>query len=352
MFSRTTIQEMDVRVTPGRSAARTGVLLVNLGTPDKPTPGAVRRYLRAFLGDSRVVEIPRLLWKPLLEGVVLPFRPRRVAKAYAAIWHHDTDESPLRYYTRRQGERLQQRFAQGSLDIEVAWAMRYGEPSVERGIDRLMAANCTEIILAPLYPQYSATTTATVNDAAFAHLAQLRDQPGIATIHDFHDHPAYIDGVAESLSRAMAVGSRPDHLLVSFHGLPERNGVLGDPYAKQCRATAERVRRVLHLSEAGYSVAFQSQFGRQKWVGPSTQSEVVRLAKSGVRHLMIIAPGFMADCLETLEEVRVEIRDLFVKAGGERLTYVPCLNDSDSAIDVLEAVVLDRLVGVPTANRR
>ncbi|MEI9984155.1 MAG: ferrochelatase [Aliidongia sp.] len=351
MFSKAIIQKTNVPVTPGRSAAQTGVLLVNLGTPEQPTPGAVRRYLRAFLGDPRVVEMPRLLWKPLLEGVVLPFRPARVAKAYASIWHHETNESPLRYYTRRQGNRLHERFAQDRRNIEVAWAMRYGEPSIERGIDELMAAGCTEIILLPLYPQYSATTTATVNDVAFAYLAQLRDQPSITTIHDFHDHPAYIEAVASSLSRAMLDGPRPDYLLMSFHGLPERNGALGDPYAGQCRATAERVRQVLHLSEAGYSVAFQSQFGRQKWVGPSTQTEVVRLAEAGVRHLMIAAPGFMADCLETLEEVRVEIRDLFVEAGGERLTYVPCLNDSDGAIDVLEAIVLERLVSVATIYR-
>jgi protoporphyrin/coproporphyrin ferrochelatase len=343
MLSSTIIRETGIPVIHGRSAARTGVLLVNLGTPEQPTPDAVRRYLRAFLGDPRVVEMPRLLWKPLLEGAVLPFRAARVAKAYASIWHRDTDESPLRYYTRRQSAALQQRFAWDRGDIEVAWAMRYGEPSIERGIDRLMTAGCTEIILVPLYPQYSATTTATVNDVAFAYLARLRDQPGITTIHDFHDHPAYIGAIAGSLSRAMSDAGRPDHLLVSFHGLPERNGALGDPYAEQCRATAEHVRQALHLAGAGYSVAFQSQFGRQKWVGPSTLAEVVRLAEGGVRHLMIVAPGFMADCLETLEEVRVEIRDLFLGAGGERLTYVPCLNDSDEAIDVLEAVVLDRL---------
>ena len=322
---------------------RPGILLVNLGTPERPTPEAVRRYLRAFLGDPRVVELPRLLWKPILEGLVLPFRPARVARAYASIWHRGTDESPLRFYTRRQGERLQERFQQARRNIEVAWAMRYGEPSIERGLDQLIGTGCTEITLLPLYPQYSGTTTATVNDAAFAHLARLRDQPGLTTIHDFHDHPAYIDALATSLSRAISDGPRPDHLLASFHGLPERNGVLGDPYAEQCRATAERLRQRLHLGDTGYSVAFQSQFGRQKWVGPSTQAEVVRLAKAGIRQLMVIAPGFMADCLETLEEVRVEIHDLFVGAGGERLTYVPCLNDSDGAIDVLEALTLERL---------
>jgi ferrochelatase len=325
------------------SIRRRGVLLVNLGTPERPTPEAVRRYLRAFLGDPRVVELPRLLWNPVLEGIVLPFRPAHVARAYASIWHRDTDESPLRFYTRRQGERLQERFQETRRDIDVAWAMRYGEPSIERGLDQLLAAGCTEITLLPLYPQYSATTTATVNDAAFAYLARLRDQPGLTTIHDFHDHPAYIDALAAGLSQAISDGRRPDHLLVSFHGLPERNGALGDPYAEQCRGTAERLRQRLDLGDTGYSVAFQSQFGRQKWVGPSTQAEVVRLAKAGIRQLMVIAPGFMADCLETLEEVRVEIRDLFVGAGGERLTYVPCLNDSGGAIDVLEAITLDRL---------
>jgi protoporphyrin/coproporphyrin ferrochelatase len=346
MSTSPSVRKFSAPVMSGASSARPGVLLVNLGTPERPTPKAVRHYLRAFLGDPRVVELPRLLWKPMLEGVVLPFRPARIARAYASIWHRDTDESPLRHYTRRQSERLQQRFAQEFRTIEVAWAMRYGEPSIEHGLGQLAAAGCTEILLLPLYPQYSATTTATVNDVAFAHLAKLRDQPSITTIHDFHDHPAYIDALASSLRRAMSDGPQPDHLLVSFHGLPERNGALGDPYAEQCRGTAERLRQRLHLTDTGYSVAFQSQFGRQKWVGPSTQAEVVQLAKAGVRHLMVIAPGFMADCLETLEEVQVEVRHLFVGAGGEQLTYVSCLNDSDGAIDVLESVVLDRLGGV------
>ena len=317
--------------------ARIGVLLVNLGTPDAPTAASVRRYLAQFLSDRRVVEIPALLWQPILRGVILAVRPRKSAHAYAQVWTEQG--SPLAAITKRQTEALQRLLGD---DISVAHAMRYGQPAIAPAIDALMAEGCRRILVAPLYPQYCAATTATVVDAANAHLATLRWQPTLRFLPPYPDEAAYIEALQTSLEQGLeALDFVPDTIIASFHGMPERTLRLGDPYHCQCRKTARL------LSEAigrPVEVAFQSRFGRAKWLEPATDATLERLGREG-RSVAIFAPGFAADCLETLEEIAIRGREQFVAAGGQNFAYLPCLNDSAPGMAMLETLVRRELAG-------
>jgi ferrochelatase len=323
---------------PPVAAPRIGVLLVNLGTPDAPTPAAVRRYLKQFLSDRRVVELPVLLWQPILRGIILNTRPRKSAHAYAQVW---TDEgSPLAAITARQARALQ---AQLGDTVLVRHAMRYGRPAIDAVLDEMMAAGCHRILVAPLYPQYCSATTATVIDAAHDHLAGLRWQPALRSLPPYHDDAAYIGALKQSVEAQLAaLDFEPEALLASFHGMPERTLHKGDPYHCHCVKTARL------LSEAigqPIAVSFQSRFGRAKWLEPATDATIARLAGEGVKRLAIVAPGFAADCLETLEELAMQGRDAFVAAGGTQFAYLACLNDSAPGMAMLEALVRRELGG-------
>jgi protoporphyrin/coproporphyrin ferrochelatase len=323
---------------PTIKAPRIGVLLVNLGTPEAPTGPAVKRYLKQFLSDKRVVEIPALIWQPILRGLILNTRPKKSAKAYAKVW---TDKgSPLAFFTAAQAEGLASRMA-GVADVR--YAMRYGEPAIAKQLAAMKADGCERILIAPLYPQYSGATTATVQDEAFRALAEMRWQPSLRTLPPYHDGPLYIDALKSSLEASLAkLDFTPDVILTSFHGMPERTLTLGDPYHCQCRKTARL------LSEAmgrPLEVSFQSRFGRAKWLDPATDITLERLAKEGKRKLAIFAPGFSVDCLETLEELAIQGHEQFEAAGGTHYAYLPCLNDGAPGMDMLEAIVRRELAG-------
>lgn len=325
---------------PGHTAipdARLGVLLVNLGTPDAPTAPAVRRYLAEFLSDRRVVEIPALLWQPILRGIILPLRPKKSAHAYAQIWTEKG--SPLAAITQRQAAALQEGLG---ADIRVAYAMRYGRPAIGPAIDALMTAGCRRILIAPLYPQYCAATTATVVDAANAHLATLRWQPTVRFLPPYHDHPDYIAALKGSIAASLAtLDFDPDVLVASFHGMPQRTLDRGDPYHCQCRKSARLLSEALGRP---VEVAFQSRFGRAKWLEPATDATLERLGKDG-KSVAILAPGFAADCLETLEELAIRGKEQHRAAGGGDFAYLPCLNDSRPGVDMLTAMIQRELAG-------
>ena len=314
-----------------------GVLLVNLGTPDAPTAASVRKYLAEFLSDRRVVEIPDLLWQPILRGIILPFRPRKSAEAYAQVW---TDEgSPLAAITRRQTAALQ---AALGPDVAVSYAMRYGQPAIGTAIDALFAAGCRRLLVAPLYPQYCGATTATVTDAVNAHLAGLRWQPTMRFLPPYPADPAYIGALKARIETGLAaLDFAPDVLLASFHGMPERTRTLGDPYHDQCRTTARLLAEALGRP---IEVAFQSRFGRARWLEPATDATLARLGSEG-RSVAVVAPGFAADCLETLEELAIRGKEQFTAAGGSAFAYLPCLNDDTTGMAMLEALVRRELAG-------
>ncbi|MBK6707011.1 MAG: ferrochelatase [Sphingomonadales bacterium] len=323
---------------PPAKPRRIGVLLVNLGTPDAPTPSAVRRYLKQFLSDRRVVEIPALIWQPILRGIILNVRPRKSAANYAKIWM--PQGSPLAVYTRAQSEGLQARLGDA---IDVRYAMRYGEPAIARQLEAMKADGCDRILLAPLYPQYSGATTATVVDEAFRALAAMRWQPALRTLPAYHDDPAYISALAASLNAELAaLDFEPHAIVASFHGMPERTLHLGDPYHCQCQKTARLLSDALGKP---LTIAFQSRFGRAKWLEPSTEDTIRQLASQGETKIAIFAPGFSADCLETLEELAMQGREQFEEAGGERYAYLPCLNDSEAGMAMLETLVRRELSG-------
>ena len=322
---------------PPIAGSRVGVLLVNLGTPDAPTHGAVRRYLGEFLSDRRVVELPSLLWQPVLRGIILNVRPQKSARAYAEIWTEDG--SPLAAITRRQAAALQS--ALGN-PVVVAHAMRYGTPGIAPAIDALLTAGCRRILLAPLYPQYCSATTATVVDAVNAHLANLRWQPAVRVMPPYFDEPAYIAALAESVVTGLgALDFEPDVLLASFHGMPERTLRLGDPYHCQCRKTARLLGDAL---ERPVAVAFQSRFGRAKWLQPATDAILETLGLEG-KSVAIVAPGFAADCLETLEELAIRGKAQHAAAGGKAFAYIPCLGDSAQGSAMIAAQVRRELGG-------
>ena len=317
---------------------RVGVLLVNLGTPDAADTRAVRRYLAEFLSDRRVVELPPLAWQPILRGVILPTRPKKSAHAYKQVWREDG--SPLAAITREQATALADAFGPG---VTVDWAMRYGRPSIGDRIEALQSAGCTRILLAPLYPQYCAATTATANDKAFAALAQLRWQPAIRTLPPYYDDPGYIEALRASVADGIAaLDFEPDAVIASFHGMPARTLALGDPYHCHCQKTARLLGEALGRDLV---VAFQSRFGPAKWLGPATDKTLEALAGKGVRRVAIVAPGFSADCLETIEEIGVENAGYFRESGGEHFAHIPCLNDSPDGMRVIQAIVDRELMG-------
>jgi ferrochelatase len=323
---------------PPVPASKIGVLLINLGTPNSPEPGSVRLYLKEFLSDPRVVEIPQLVWQPILRGIILTTRPKKSAHAYKQVW---TDEgSPLAAITARQSKALQGAFGE---HVIVDHAMRYGKPAISEKIDLLKAAGCERILIAPLYPQYCAATTATANDEAFAHLRGLRWQPAVRTLPPYHDDPAYIEALRSTLEEGLAaLDFEPQAILASFHGMPQRTLELGDPYHCHCRKTA---RLLSEASGRELIVAFQSRFGRAKWLEPATDRTLEALPGRGVTKVAILAPGFSADCLETLEELAIRGRDSFLAVGGTRFAYLPCLNDSPAGLEMLRSILGRELEG-------
>lgn len=324
---------------------KVGVLLVNLGTPDGTDFTSMRRYLREFLTDKRVIEWPRALWYPILFGIVLRTRPRKVGKAYEEIWNKDLDESYLRTYTRSQAELMVKTFADRP-NVIVDWAMRYGQPSIVSRIEALKAAGCEKILLFPLYPQYAAATTATVNDKAFEAFLKMRWQPALRTVPPYHDDPVYIEALATSVKKHYStLDWEPDLLITSFHGIPQSYFRKGDPYHCQCMKTARLLREKLGLPKDKLMVTFQSRFGPEEWLQPYTDKTVEKLAKDGVKKIAIMNPGFVSDCLETLEEIAGEAGEIFLHNGGEKFTHIPCLNDSAEGMSVLEHVVRRELGG-------
>jgi protoporphyrin/coproporphyrin ferrochelatase len=332
---------------PGLPPARIGVVLANLGTPDATDYWSMRRYLGEFLSDRRVIDYPRWKWQPLLQLIILSKRPFTSGANYRRIWDRETDESPLRRVTREQARAVAARFGERYGDrVVVDFAMRYGNPSTPSVIARLAAAGCDRIAFFPLYPQYSATTTATANDQAFRALMELRRQPAFRTVPGYHDHPLYIEALAQSVEAAYAdLPRRPDLLVTSYHGMPERYLREGDPYHCFCRKTSRLLRERLGWPEDEVVVAFQSRFGTEEWLKPYTVEEVARLAGAGKRHIAVAAPAFSADCVETLEEIEGEIRHAFVAAGGESFTYIPCLNAGPAHVEMMVAILERELAG-------
>ncbi|WP_213980163.1 ferrochelatase [Sphingomonas sp. dw_22] len=323
---------------PAVPPRRIGVLLVNLGTPDAPEAGAVRRYLGEFLSDRRVVEIPQILWQPILRGIILRTRPKKSAHAYRQVWREDG--SPLAAITREQAKALEGAFGP---DVIVGHAMRYGKPAIAERLQALKDQGCDRILLAPLYPQYCAATTATANDAAFAKLARMRWQPALRTLPPYHDDPDYIAALKASVESSLAaLDFTPDALIASFHGMPERTLHLGDPYHCQCRKTARLLGEALGRE---LIVTFQSRFGRAKWLEPATDSTLAALPAKGVKRVALVAPGFAADCLETLEELAIRGRGTFLTAGGSDFAYLPCLNAGEPGMEMLRKIVSRELAG-------
>ncbi|WP_336763887.1 ferrochelatase [Asaia sp. VD9] len=326
---------------PVPAGGKTGILIANLGTPDGTDYFSVRRYLGEFLSDRRVIEAPPAIWQPILQGVILTTRPSKSGEAYARIWDRAEDASPLRVYTRNQAEKLAERFG---ADLPVSWGMRYGKPSIAEAVEELMDQGCDRLIFLPLYPQYSATTTATANDQLFRTLMTLRRQPAVQTLPAFPDHPLYIAALEKSVRNHLATLPRkPQRLVASFHGLPKLCVEKGDYYPEDCERTLRALRKALDLSEEQMPITYQSRFGPMEWVQPYTAPYVAALPTQGITRIAVIMPGFISDCIETLDEIGNELREEFIEAGGEELTLIPCLNDSDGAIDLLEALLREGL---------
>lgn len=327
-------------------AARVGVLYCNLGTPDEPTPGAVRKYLAEFLADPRVVEIPRVAWLPLLYGLILPFRSAKSAAKYASIW--TPDGSPLKLWTDKQARLLQGWLGEHGHRVLVRYAMRYGNPSIASQLDALKAAGATRILVLPAYPQYSGTTTASIVDAVTAWSTGIRNLPELRFVNRYHDDEGYLKALVRVVQRHWQTHGRGDHLVMSFHGVPERTLHLGDPYHCECQKTARMLASRLGLQREQYTLAFQSRFGKAKWLAPYTEPTLRDLAKRGVARVDVMCPGFTGDCLETLEEIAMEGRQAFLAAGGKAFQYIPCLNDDDAWIAALGALAQRNLAGWPT----
>ncbi len=329
---------------------RVGVVLVNIGTPAAPTAPAVRRYLARFLADQRVVEIPRWLWLPLLHGVILTVRARKSAAKYASIWH--PEGSPLEVYTRRQAEALQEQLERSlGEQVVVAHAMRYSDPDVDTVLGRLRASGCNHFVIIPLYPQYAAATTASSMDAVFDFMRRQRHMPALRFVKHYHDDPMFIGALAARVRKHWADRGEPEVLLMSFHGLPRRSLDLGDPYHCECMKTARLLATALGMPRERWAVSFQSRFGANRWLEPYTIEVVRNLANQGVRRLDVVAPSFVSDCLETLEEIGEEIRDEFLAAGGETFSAIPCLNDDAAWIDALATMTHREIAGwLPTTD--
>ena len=332
--------------------SRTGILLVNLGTPDAPTASAVKRYLKEFLSDPRVVEIPRLVWWVILNAIILPFRSPRSAAKYAMVW--DTDGSPLKLWTDKQAKLLRGALGARGHDVTVAYAMRYGDPSIASVLDTLHAERCDRILVLPMYPQYSAATTASTFDAIQTWCASVRNVPAFRFVRSFHDDAGYIDALAKQIQgfRAKQATALEPHrkLVMSFHGVPKRSLLMGDPYHCECWKTARLVAERLGLAADEWTIAFQSRFGKAEWLQPYTTATLTALAEARVAGVDVFCPGFPADCLETLEEIAMEGRQTFVEAGGHDYRYIPCLNDAPVWIAALAMLAEIHLQGWPTRD--
>jgi ferrochelatase len=331
---------------PKVAAGRIGVLIVNLGTPDATDYLSMRRYLKEFLSDRRVIEENRIKWWLVLNLIILSVRPRRKGRDYDKIWNRERDESPLKTITRSQADKLSAMLSSVDARIVVDWAMRYGNPSIASRLDALQRAGCDRILVVPLYPQYCAATTATVADKAFDSLKQMRWQPAVRIAPPWHDDPVYIEAVAASLEAELKkLSFKPDMILASFHGIPKEYLVKGDPYYCQCHKTARLLGARLGLDESRFMLTFQSRFGFAEWLQPYTDMTVKALAERGCKNLAIVTPGFTADCLETLEEIAGENAEIFHHAGGQNFAAIPCLNDSEAGMAVISHVVLRELKG-------
>jgi protoporphyrin/coproporphyrin ferrochelatase len=332
---------------PAVTYGRTGILILNLGTPDATDFWSVRRYLKQFLSDKRVIEANPLLWWFILNGIILNTRPSKTAKAYKSIWNTEKNESPLKTITRAQADALGKSLdARYTGEVAVEWGMRYGNPSTEAAIGRLAAKGCTRLIVLPLYPQYSASTTATACDEVFRVLKLMRWQPTLRVVPPYHDHPAYIDALAQSVRRNVnALDFEPEVLLTSFHGLPQLYLRKGDPYHCHCAKTARLLNERLGWTSTRLEVAFQSRFGNEPWLQPYTDETVAALAQSGVRRLAVVAPGFASDCVETLEELNEEVREAFVEHGGTHFAALPCLNADAEHIDMMTTLIDENVAG-------
>jgi len=326
-------------------AKKIGVLLVNLGTPDGHDKKNMRKYLAEFLSDKRVIEWPRAIWYPILYGIVLNVRPKKSGAAYAVIWNNEKNESPLRTYSRSQSEQLAKRLSDHP-DVVVDWGMRYGNPSIASRLDVLRQQGCGRIVVFPLYPQYCAATTATVNDKTFEALAKMRWMPAIRTVPAYPDEPSYIEALAVSIENHLKnLDFKPDKIIASFHGIPQSYSQKGDPYVEQCEDTMRSLRQRLGMTQDNLMLCYQSRFGPEEWLQPYTDKTIAKLASEGVKSLAIFNPGFVCDCLETLEEIAVEGQQIFYDAGGEQFSHIPCLNDSAEGMDVIETIVRRELGG-------
>jgi ferrochelatase len=333
------------KAAPDIRAQRVGVLLVNLGTPDTADTRGVRVYLREFLSDPRVVENQGLLWKLTLNGIILRIRPARKARDYRKIWNTEKNESPLKTITRAQAEKLARSIADHD-HLEVDWAMRYGNPSIRAGIDALIGRGCDRLLVVPLYPQYSAATSATVCDEVFRVLGEMRAQPTLRVSPPYYDDPDYIEALAVSINAHLAtLPFQPELIVASYHGMPQKYVDKGDPYEAQCIATTDALRKRMGMDASKLILTFQSRFGFDEWLKPYTDKTIEQLAKDGVRRIAVVMPGFSADCLETLEEIAQENAEIFKHNGGEQFTAIPCLNDSDPGMDVIRQLVLRELQG-------
>jgi ferrochelatase len=331
--------------TSGQNTGKIGVLLVNLGTPDGTDFAPMWRYLREFLSDPRVIELPRFAWYPILYGIVLTTRPKKSGANYKKIWNREKDESPLRTFTRAQAEKLAAAFADEPA-IEIEWGMRYGQPSIKSAVDALYAKGCRRIVYFPLYPQYSATTTATAHDKLFRALIDMRDQPTIRGVPPYYAEPVFIDALATSIENHLkTLDFEPEMILASYHGIPKPYSDKGDPYRAHCLETTRLLREKIGWSEERFISTFQSRFGAQEWLQPYTDKTVEKLAKDGVKRIAVINPGFSSDCIETLDEIGREVRDEFLHAGGEKFAHIPCLNDSDEGMKVIESLTRRELQG-------
>lgn len=329
----------------GEATGKIGILLVNLGTPEGTDYWSVRRYLKEFLSDRRVIETNRVLWWLILNLIVLTVRPSRSGEKYRLVWNEELDESPLRTITRAQSEKVSAALAARS-DLVVDWAMRYGNPNIAARIEALQAKGCDRLLIFPLYPQYAAATTATVNDKVFDALKLMRYQPALRTVPAYPADPVYVEAIADSIREHLgALDWEPEAILASFHGLPRSYVDKGDPYFDQCTLTTERLREALGPLGAKLKLTFQSRFGREEWLQPYTDKTVEALARSGVKRLIIVTPGFAADCLETLEEIAGENKEIFLENGGEQFSFIPCLNDSEGGIRVLLHLIERELKG-------
>ena len=329
------------------TVARSAVVLVNLGTPDQPTRSAVRRYLKEFLSDPRVVEIPRLVWWCILNMIILPFRSGKSAKKYESIWTREG--SPLKVHTQKQAMLLRGALGERGHDaLRVVMAMRYGSPSLPEVLDKLKAEHCERVVILPAYPQYSGTTTASIYDAVFAHYAKVRNMPELRMVKHYHDHDSYIDALHDSVLAFWETNGRGQKLLMSFHGVPKRTLLLGDPYHCECYKTARLLAAKLRLKPDEYVVTFQSRFGKAEWLQPYTAPTLQQLARDGVERIDVICPGFTSDCLETLEEIGMEAKHDFLAAGGKQFHYIACLNEDPAWIAGLAEIAEQHLIGWPT----